>query len=47
MMFFAPTSKLSGDALLGEYRQYLEWKQKLPPIVASLENAPPHVLNLQ
>jgi len=47
MMFFAPSTKLTGDALLVEYHRYLQWKQKLPPNVASLDRSPSHVLNLQ
>lgn len=47
IMFFAPSTKLTGDALLKEYQKYLQWKQKLPPKVASLDKAPSHILNLQ
>ena len=47
IMFFAPSAKLTGDSLLEQYHKYLNWKQKLPSNVSSLERAPSHVLNLQ
>lgn len=47
LLFFAPTCTFSGYILLTEYQKYLDWRSKLPDLVASTENAPPHVLCLQ
>lgn len=47
LMFFAPTSALTGESLLEEYQLYLDWKNGLPDIVAHTKNAPPHVICLQ
>lgn len=46
-MFFAPTQIISGGLLLSEYEKYLSWYKRLPPIVADMESATPHVLCLQ
>ncbi len=46
-MFFAPVVPLSGSLLLEEFEKYLEWRRTLPPIVATIKDAPPHVLCLQ
>jgi hypothetical protein len=46
-MFFAPAQILSGSILLDEYGKYLQWFRRLPKIVSSIDNAPPHVLCLQ
>ncbi|OCK74707.1 hypothetical protein K432DRAFT_409640 [Lepidopterella palustris CBS 459.81] len=45
-MFFAPAQVLSGSILLDEYNKYLQWYRRLPQIVSSIDNAPPHVLCL-
>lgn len=46
-MFFAPSQTMSGSLLLEEYNKYIKWFAKLPATVASVENAPPHVISLQ
>ena len=46
-MFFAPAQILSGSILLDEYNKYLRWYRRLPIIVSSIDDAPPHVLCLQ
>ncbi|EKG14941.1 Transcription factor fungi [Macrophomina phaseolina MS6] len=45
-MFFAPSKTISGSLLLEEYNKYIQWFAKLPAAVASVENAPPHVISL-
>lgn len=45
-MFFAPAQILSGSILLDEYNKYLQWYRRLPIIVSSIDDAPPHVLSL-
>ncbi|KAF2405323.1 hypothetical protein EJ06DRAFT_525849 [Trichodelitschia bisporula] len=46
LMFFAPTEAIKGSLLLDEYNKYLAWYHRLPTAVASLEDAPPHILTL-
>jgi len=46
-MFFAPTQIMSGSLLLNEYDKYITWYQRLPPVVARIDDATPHVLCLQ
>jgi hypothetical protein len=45
-MFFAPSRALSGTLLLDEYTKYLSWYGTLPDSVATIDDAPPHVLCL-
>ncbi|KAF2757070.1 hypothetical protein EJ05DRAFT_501611 [Pseudovirgaria hyperparasitica] len=45
-MFFAPTRVLSGSLLLDEYTKYVNWSRRLPDIISSIDDAPPHVLCL-
>ncbi|OCL04980.1 hypothetical protein AOQ84DRAFT_299807 [Glonium stellatum] len=45
-MFFAPAQILSGSILLDEYNKYLQWYRRLPAIISSINDAPPHVLCL-
>ena len=47
LMFFAPSQSIKGSILLDEYEKYQTWFRRLPSSVASIENAPPHVLCLQ
>jgi hypothetical protein len=47
LMFFAPTEIIRGKSLLDEYNKYQTWYRRLPAVVASTDNAPPHVLCLQ
>ena len=46
-MFFAPSQMLSDTLLLNEFGKYQRWYNDLPPIVQSIDDAPPHVLCLQ
>ncbi|KAF2499221.1 hypothetical protein BU16DRAFT_263766 [Lophium mytilinum] len=45
-MFFAPAQILSGTTLLDEYNKYLQWFSRLPDLVSSIDDAPPHILCL-
>jgi len=47
LLFFAPSQTMKGSLLLDEYNKYLAWYRRLPSIVASTQDAPPHVLCLQ
>ena len=47
LMFFAPSQTIRGSLLLNEYEKYQAWYNRLPGLVKSIENAPPHVLCLQ
>lgn len=45
-MFFAPSQIIKGRLLLDEYNRYQQWYHSLPAMVASVENAPAHVISL-
>jgi hypothetical protein len=47
LLFFAPSQTMKGSLLLDEYNKYLAWYRRLPSIVASTKDAPPHILCLQ
>lgn len=47
LMFFAPTSSLSGSMLMAQYEKYREWWKHLPEILKITDQCPPHVLSLQ
>jgi hypothetical protein len=47
LLFFAPSQTMKGSLLLDEYHKYTSWYRRLPSIVASTEDAPPHVICLQ
>lgn len=47
VMFFAPSQVIAGKLILDEHEKYLGWHRRLPAIVASAKDAPPHVICLQ
>jgi hypothetical protein len=47
LMFFSPSEIIRGKLLLDEYSKYQSWYQRLPTIVATTDDAPPHILCLQ
>jgi hypothetical protein len=47
LLFFAPSQVMKGSLLLDEYQKYTTWYHKLPRIVSSSDDAPPHVICLQ
>ncbi|KAF2435240.1 hypothetical protein EJ08DRAFT_581095 [Tothia fuscella] len=46
LLFFAPQEVMRGSLLLEEFEKYKMWYARLPTIVSTTKDAPPHVISL-